>query len=74
MLDEFGCSRSRWRPIRSGAERDGRERILDLVSHLLRDLFPGKLALRAQQLSGVFNDEDGIPVWPRPVSDRGARW
>ena len=40
-----------------GAERDGRERILDLVGHALGHFLPGQLALSAQQLSGVFDHQ-----------------
>ena len=55
-----------------GAEGDGRERILDFVGHLLRHFLPGELALRAQELSGVFDYEDTI----RPARDRvrDGRW
>ena len=47
-----------------GGERNGRERILDLVGHALRHFFPGQLALRAQQFRGVFDDQHGsrLPV------------
>ena len=41
-----------------GAEADGSERVLDLVGDAAGDLFPGGLLLCAEQLGGVFEDED----------------
>ncbi len=40
-----------------GTEADRRERILDLVGHASSYLFPCGLFLRAEQFSGVFEDE-----------------
>ena len=45
-LDEFGV------------ERDGGERIFDLVGDAAGDFFPGALLLRAEEFGGVFEDED----------------
>ena len=42
-----------------GGERDGRERIFDFVRDALRHFFPRELALRAKQLRGVFDHENG---------------
>ena len=52
-----------------GGERDGGERILDLVGDAAGDLFPGGLLLRAEEFGGVFEDEDVAVVlarWPVP--------
>ena len=46
-----------------GVERDGRERILDLVSDAACDLFPGRLFLRAEKLGDIFKDEDVAEVF-----------
>ena len=55
-----------------GGERDGRERVLDLVGHALRHFLPRQLPLRAQQLGGVFNHQHGAGSGREP--DRAARW
>ena len=41
-----------------GGEGDGRERVPNLVRDALRDFFPGGLALRAEEVGDVFEDED----------------
>ena len=41
-----------------GVERDGGERVLDLVGDAAGDFFPGALFLRAEEFGGVFEDED----------------
>jgi hypothetical protein len=40
-----------------GRQGDGSERILDLVSDALGNLFPGKLTLSTEKLGHVFDDE-----------------
>jgi len=40
-----------------GVERDGGERVLNLMRDAACDLFPGTLLLRVQQLGGVFQNE-----------------
>ena len=41
-----------------GVERDGRERVLDLVRDAAGDLFPGALLLRAKDFGDVFKGDD----------------
>jgi hypothetical protein len=41
-----------------GIERDGRERVLDLMRDTACDLLPGTLALGTEQFSGVFDDQN----------------
>ncbi len=48
-----------------GVERDGRERVFDLVSDAACDLFPGGLFLCAEKLGDVFEDEHVAEVLMR---------
>ena len=52
-----------WRLDLLGGEGDGRERVLDLVGDAAGDFFPGGLLLRAEELGGVFEDEDVAEVF-----------
>ena len=45
-----------------GGERDGRERVLDLVRDALRHFLPCQLTLGAEEFGCVFDDENG--AWP----------
>jgi hypothetical protein len=57
----FGEQRSEARDValdEFGVERDGSERVLDLVRDAARDFFPCTLLLREQQLGGVFDHQD----------------
>ena len=58
MLGEQGLEAADVALDELGVEGDGRERVLDLVSDAARDLFPGGLFLRAEELGDVFEDED----------------
>ncbi len=55
-----------------GAQSDGRQRILDLVRHLLRHFLPRQLPLRAQQFRRVFHHQHRSDVALARV--RAARW
>ncbi len=57
-----------------GGEGDRGEGILDLVGDAAGDLFPGGLLLCAQELGGVFEDEDVALVFARrlPGTSRSA--
>ncbi len=55
-----------------GGERDGRERILDLVRHALRHFLPCQLALGAKQIRRVFNHQHRSRLAAAP--GQAGRW
>ena len=61
-LGESGCAAIEVSADALGGERDGGEGIFDFVGDALRDFFPCELALGAEKLGGVFDDEDGAGV------------
>ena len=55
-----------------GAEGDGRERVLDLVRHLLCNFLPRQLPLRAKELRGVFDDQDRACLLAAEIEPRAG--